>query len=193
MTVNFNYKILIFMCLAGLVLLFIIGIPDSILSKLSSAEDYDKIHSLYQNMNLNFNMKSSFEEKKEDLMFKINESNIDIDIMQDKIINVLSNISKKNNIELSNIKFSDIIPVFIDNSNSDEALETDSDDNNAVCMNVTVDFDSDFNDMLSFVDDIKNSETDISVTDISILLLESDKVHVMISLIFYALPLNHGR
>lgn len=191
MTTNFNYKILIYISLIGIILLFITGIPESIFSKLSVSEEYNKTYSLYETMHQNLDMKSSFEETKEDLLMKIKELNIDTDILQDKIINILSSISMKNNIVLNNIKFSDVMPVFSDDFNSEETLEAkDSLVNSAICMKVTVDFDSDFSDMLSFVDDVKNCETEVSVLDISILLLDNDKVRVMMNLMFYALPME---
>lgn len=191
MAVNCNCKKLVFIFLIGLILIILSKAPDIVLSRLSLAEEYNKIYFLYDSMHENFKMKSSFEVTKDNLMLKINELNIDTDIMQDKIINTLCNISQKNNIELSNIKFSDVMPVSFD---SDETLETqDVENNNAICMKVTVEFNGYFNDMLSFVEDIKNSETEISVLDISILLIDSYKVHAVINLMFYALPLNYGR
>jgi hypothetical protein len=189
--VNCNCKKLVFIFLIGLILIILSKAPDIVLSRLSLSEEYNKIYFLYDSMHENFKMKSSFEVTKDNLMLKINELNIDTDIMQDKIINTLCNISQKNNIELSNIKFSDVMPVSFD---SDETLETqDVENNNAICMKVTVEFNGYFNDMLSFVEDIKNSETEISVLDISILLIDSYKVHAVINLMFYALPLNYGR
>lgn len=191
MAVNCNCKKLVFIFLIGLILIILSKAPDIVLSRLSLSEEYNKIYFLYDSMHENFKMKSSFEVTKDNLMLKINELNIDTDIMQDKIINTLCNISQKNNIELSNIKFSDVMPVSFD---SDETLETqDVENNNAICMKVTVEFNGYFNDMLSFVEDIKNSETEISVLDISILLIDSYKVHAVINLMFYALPLNYGR
>ena len=189
MTINFNRKLLIFIVVIVFILLFAAGVPGSVFSKLTAAEEYNSIHSEYENMYQNLNMKSSYEKNQINLTKKINRLNIDTEIFQDQIINVLSNISTKNSIALSNIKFSEIMPVFKDTSEgSEESVELQQ-DSVAVCMKVTVDFDSDFHDMLSFIDDIKKAETEISVIDISILLIDSDKVHVMLSLMFYALPL----
>lgn len=189
MTINFNGKLLIFIVIILLISLFAAGVPGSFFSKLTAAEEYNSIHYEYENMYQNLNMKSSYEKNQINLTKKINKLNIDTEIFQDQIINVLSNISTKNSIALSNIKFSEIMPVFKDTSEgSEESVELQQ-DSTAVCMKVTVDFDSDFHDMISFIEDVKNSETEISVIDISILLIDSDKVHVMLSLMFYALPL----
>ena len=189
MTINFNRKLLIFIVVILLISLFAAGVPGSVFSKLTTAGEYNSIHYEYENMYQNLNMKSSYEKNKINLIKKINRLNIDTEIFQDQIINVLSDISTKNSIALSNIKFSEIMPVFKDTSEgSEESVELQQ-DSTAVCMKVTVDFDSDFHDMISFIEDVKNSETEISVIDISILLIDSDKVHVMLSLMFYALPL----
>ena len=188
MTINSKYKLLIVIAVIGLITLFITGIPNNVFLKLTSSEEYNNIHTEYENMYQNLNMKSMYEENLIDLTKKINELNIDNEILQDQIISVLSNVSKKNNIELGNIKFSEGIPVFPDTYKTEEAVQ--SQENSAISMKVTVDFDSDFDDMISFIDDIKNSDTEISLVDISILLLDSQKVHVMLNLMFYALPLN---
>lgn len=188
MTINSKYKLLIVIAVIGLITLFITGIPSNVFLKLTSSEEYNNIHTEYENMYQNLNMKSMYEENLIDLTKKINELNIDNEILQDQIISVLSNVSKKNNIELGNIKFSEGIPVFPDTYKTEEAVQ--SQENSAISMKVTVDFDSDFDDMISFIDDIKNSDTEISLVDISILLLDSQKVHVMLNLMFYALPLN---
>lgn len=189
MTISFKYKLLILIVIIIVIISLIAGIPRRIFSKLFIAEEYDNIHLEYENMYQNLSMKNFYEDNQINLIKKINELNIDNDILQDQIINILSNISVKNNIELGNIKFSETMSVFPDTPSTEES---DSLQNSAVYMKVTADFDSDFDDMISFIDDIKISDTEISLIDISILLLDSDKVHVMLNLMFYALPL-YGR
>lgn len=122
----------------------------------------------------NINMESIYEENHNNLLKKINNLNIDNEILQDEIISELNHIAEENNIELSSIKFSEAMPVLTDN--------------NALCMKVTVEFDSEFINMLKFVDDVKNSATIVSVTDISVLTIEN-KVHVLLNLLYYALPM----
>lgn len=193
MTINFNNRLLIFVAAIGLISLIATGIPGSIFLKLTAAEEYNNIHSEYESMYQNLSMRNIYEENKIHLLNKIAELNIDTEILQDNIINTLSNISKKNNIELSNIKFSETMSVFTDNSNwSEESVEIQQ-ENTAVCMKVTIDFEGNFNDMLSFIDEIKSSQTEISVTDISILTVDSQKVHVILNLMFYSLPINYSR
>lgn len=194
MTINFNHKLLIFMAVIVIISLFVTGIPNKFLIRLTVGEEYNNIHSEYENMYQNLNMKSVYEKTKIELLTKLNELNIDSEILQDNIINVLSNISEKNDIELGNMKFSETMPVYTDNSKGQEESENlttmaSQQGSTAVCMKVTLDFDCDFNDMLLFIDDIKNNETEISVIDISILMIDVNKVHVMLNLMFYALPL----
>lgn len=193
MTTNLDYKLLIFITVIGLITLFITDLPISIFSKLSAVEEYNNIHSEYENMYQNLNMESTFEKNQNILMKKINELNIETEILQDEIIKVLSHISKKNNIELDNIKFSEIMTVFSDDFKSEELESHEGQDYAAICMKVSVDFNCDFNDMLSFVDDIKDIEMEIAVLDISILLIDNGNVHVISNFMFYALPLHYGR
>lgn len=176
MTINYNRKLLAILFLVLIILLFITGIPRRLFKKLTASEEYDTIHLKYENMYQNLSMKNIYKERQINLNKKISKLNVETEIMQDKIIIELSNVSKRNKIELGNIKFSEIMPVF------------DEEENKAVCIKATVDFDGYFDDMISFIDDIKNSKTEISVTNISILMLETDKVHVMLNLTFYALP-----
>ncbi len=167
-------KPLIFTAVIAIMAFFASGIPFSLFSKLSAENEYNNIYTEYKNMNQNINMKGIYEESQINLLKKINDLNIDIEILQDEIIIELSHIAGKNNIELSSIKFSEAMPVLADNT--------------ALCMKVTVEYDSEFNNMLKFIDDIKNSETIISVTDISVLTSEN-KVHVSLNLLYYALPM----
>lgn len=193
MTIDIKVRILICIVVIGLISLFASGIPGRIFLKLTVAEEYNNINLEYENMYQNLNMENIYEKNQIYLLNKINELNIDTEIFQDKIINVLSNISGKNGIELSNIKFSETMPVFTDNFNRSEEPVESQQNSSAICMKASVNFDGDYNDMLSFIDDIKSSESEISVIDISILTVYSQKVHVMLDLMFYSLPLHCGR
>ena len=191
MIINYTRKISIFIAVVGLIALFAAGIPNNLLLKFTAAEEYTNIHSEYENMYQNINMKSIYEENQIYLLNKINELNIDTEILQDKIINGLSKLSRKNNIQLGNIKFSEPMPISEDNSKySKEEWFESLQENSAICMKVNVDFDSDFDDMLLFIDDIKNSSTEISVIDINILMSDNQKTHTVLNLMFYALPIN---
>ena len=191
MIINYTRKISIFIAVVGLIALFAAGIPNNLLLKLTAAEEYNNIHLEYENMSQNLNMKNIYEENQIYLLNKINELNIDTEILQDKIINGLSKLSRKNNIQLGNIKFSEPMPISEDNSKySKEEWFESLQENSAICMKVNVDFDSDFDDMLIFIDDIKNSRTEISVIDINILMSDNQKTHTVLNLMFYALPIN---
>lgn len=193
MQINFKYKLLIVIAVIVLITLFATGIFKSVVLKLSVAKEYNNICSEYEKMYQNLNVKAIYEENHSNLMIKINEIDIDTEILQDQIISVLSYISEKNNIEIGNIKFSEIMPISNSISTQEENLVSKTQDSTAVCMNVTIEFNSNFNDMLLFVDDIKNCELQISVIDISIFLIDGEKVHVMTNLMFYALPLTYRR
>lgn len=177
MILNRNYKVLIISAI-GIIGLVFSGIPNILLSKISPAEKYKNINSEYKNMYENLNMRSIYEERQNDLLEKVNKLDIDVEIKQDHIINLLGRISEKNNIQIDSIKFSEKIPL------QDSPTE---------CMKVTLDFNSTFDDMVSFIDDIKRGEWEISLFDISILLSEGDRVGVTLNLMFYALPMNISR
>jgi Tfp pilus assembly protein PilO len=173
---NIKLKALIFVITIVLIVYFAKA-PYGMFANLSIRDEYKDVYSQYENMSKDINMKSIYEEKQSILIKKVNELNIDTEILQDGIINELNNISRKNSIELNSVKFSEVMPILSDNS--------------GLCMKVTVDFDSDFNDMLNFVDDVKKSKTIISIPDISILTIKNT-VHVSLNLMFYALPMKTG-
>ena len=194
MQIIFKYKLLIVIAVIVIitVLGFATGFFKMLVSKLSVTKEYNNIYSEYENMYQNLNVKTTYEEKHSNLMKKINEIDIDTEILQDQIISVLSYISEKNNIEIGNTKFSEIMPISNSISTQEENLASEkTQDSTAVCMNVTIEFNSNFNDMLLFVDDIKKCELQISVIDISIFLVDGEKVNVMTNLMFYALPLTY--
>jgi len=174
---NVKFKPIVLIFIVAIIGFFVSGIPFRVFAKLSVGDEYKNIYAEYENMNQDINLKSLYEENQEYLIKKVNELNIDTEILQDGIINELNNISRKNNIELNSVKFSEVMPILSDNS--------------GLCMKVTVDFDSDFNDMLNFVDDVKKSKTIISIPDISILTIKNT-VHVSLNLMFYALPMKTG-
>lgn len=171
---NFKFKPIIFLILIAIISLFASGTFSKIFSALSVDDEYRNIYYEYENMNQNINMKSMYEENQDYLLRKANELNINTEILHDEIINELSIISKRNDIELNIIKFSEAMPCLTDNT--------------GICMKVTVEFDSDFDDMLEFVDDVKGSETMVSVMDISVLTI-GEGVHSSLNLMFYALPM----
>lgn len=171
-----KFKPLIFLILIATIGLFASGIFSKISAAFSAGDEYRNIYYEYENMNQDIKMKSMYEENQGCLLKKANELNINTEILHDEIINELSIISRENDIELSIIKFSEVMPCLTDNRGT--------------CMKVTVEFDSGFDDMLEFVDDVKDSESMISITDISVLTLESG-VHVRVNLMFYGLPMNY--
>lgn len=172
---NKKYTLIIFIVVLFMVL-FITGVPESLIYKVSAAEKYNDIHEEYEDMYQNINMKNAYEGKQSHLNKKVNEINLDKEILQENIINTLWNIAKNNDILLESIVFGEIVPAFKEG------------ENNSKCMNVKVNFSCDYNNMLSFIDAVKNFRTDISFFSISILTVSDNLVNVTAELIFYALP-----
>jgi len=172
---NVKFKPIVLIFIVAIIGFFVSGIPFRIFAKLSVGDEYKNIYAEYENMNQDINLKSLYEENQDYLIKKVNELNIDREILQEEIISELIGISRKNNIELSSIKFSEAMPILSDDT--------------GISMKVTVDFDSEFNKVLKFVDDVKNSCMLVSVEDISVLTIESG-VHAAVNILFYALPMN---
>ena len=167
-------KPLIYVIVIAILVLLISLNPFNLPSNLSVGHAYGNIYHEYEKMNTDIKMKDMYEENKNNLLNKVNKLNINTEILHDEIITVLNTISRKNNIELNTIKFSELMPCL-----SDKA---------GICMKVTAEFDSELNEMLSFVEDVKNSRLMISVEDISALTIENG-IHASVNLIVYALPM----
>jgi len=160
------------------IIVFLLSLdPFNLSARFSVGHAYGNIYHEYEKMNADIKMKDKYEEYKDILLERVKEFNIDTQILHDEIINELDKISGENNIDLSTIKFGEIMPCL-----SDKA---------GLCMKVTVEFDCELNDMLNSADAVKNSNLMISIEDVSALTIEKG-VHASINMIIYALPLMPG-
>lgn len=180
-----RYLKVIILILIILALLLYIA-PDNWIPKFNTKlGKYMEISRDYENMLQNFKVHDSLEKKKSRLLDEISRVNVEAKILQEEIITNLYGHCLENNITITKINFSEVIPVYLDNAeNSNE----DNKDETAVTVHVTVEFKSNYCDMLELIDNIKNDDRDIAV--IHMRLLSSDGIAVMgiMDLNFYAMP-----
>lgn len=146
--------------------------------------EYSETSTKYEIMSGNFIMKSEYEKRKEELLSEINNHNVGTRILQEQVLAVVYGHCSENNIEISNINFTEIIPASLAEPESEDILH----ESPGVYMCVTIEFKSTYGNMLIFIDDIKNYDMDIALTNMRTIAWEGDVISGVIDLKFYALP-----
>lgn len=181
-----HLKIIIITVIVLLLLYYII--PKDWLLKLNPAKGkYIKINQVYGNMLQNFKNYDYLEKEKSSLLDEINKINIDTKILQEEIIINLHKHCMENNIVITKINFSEVVPAYL--NNDEENLNEDS-EKEAASVNVTVEFKSNYHNMLEFVDGIKNSDMNIAVINMRVLTPDDSDIIGVMDLNFYAMPLH---
>lgn len=191
MTINKGNKLLyvILIILIILVLIFYF-MPDEWLLKLDPVKGkYRTVSKNYNNMKQNFMTKNSLEERKQNLLNEIKRLNIETEIFHENIISDVYEQCINNNIEISKIVFSEVTPVSL-NNNAEILTEENNDKMEAMTLRVTLEFKCEYENMLKFIDDIKNDNINIAVSHMRLLSWNSNEVYGVIDLNFYAIPLK---
>lgn len=181
-----NKRFIVFIILILLLSLYGGGIFQDIYSGFSARDEYNNLYTDYVNMSENLANKTTYEARKAALLQEIQDSDINKKVTQDEIINILGKLSIKNNIEMGNIKFEESIGSFTETDREENPLEEIQAPES---MKVTLDFSSSFDNMISYIDDIKKYSDKTALTDISILFLDAEEVKVTVNLIIYTLSL----
>jgi type IV pilus assembly protein PilO len=166
-------------------------------------------------MSQNIVQKNTFEEKVLSLTEEINSLNVISDLQQEKIIVFLHNYLNKNNINASNISFTDVETVEMSHLViPDEAKESgtlqelmyeidgrfdalnveypdaDKKDGNQLLarkVSTNITFDGTYADMIDFIDSIQINPVDISITSVNTI-AEGDILQGTMNLNFYEIP-----
>lgn len=169
----------------------------------------------YDTMSQNIVQKNTFEEKVLSLTEEINSLNVISDLQQEKIIVFLHNYLNKNNINASNISFTDVETVEMSHLViPDEAKESgtlqelmyeidgrfdalnveypdaDKKDGNQLLarkVSTNITFDGTYADMIDFIDSIQINPVDISITSVNTI-AEGDILQGTMNLNFYEIP-----
>lgn len=131
-------------------------------------------------MTENFIMKQHYESKKKDLLIQLESINYNYNLLQEEILNIINNHCLSNNIIIENVAF--II-------NDDEVIDQDEfDDNNHLrVMSVAIEFKCNYDNLLLFIDDLKNDTVEIAVLNMRIVNWNNGIVNVVANLNFYSL------
>ena len=128
------------------------------------------------------------------LLKEINSLNVLTEIKQEQIIEILNKTMLNCNIEAISIDFSEEIPISVNNSNNKIEMLADEITNedtihNAVMISVQVEFKSNYNNMIEFVDELQKIPMEMVIESIRIY-MENGNVHGVMDLSFYAVLMD---
>jgi hypothetical protein len=141
---------------------------------------YKEIESSYETMTENFMMKQYYEGRKKDLLIQFESINYNYNLLQEEILNIINNHCLSNNIIIENVAF--II-------NDEEVYNQDEQDDNSPlrAMRVSIEFKCSYDNLLLFIDDLKNDAAEIAVLNMRIINWDNGTVNVVTDLNFYSL------
>jgi hypothetical protein len=177
---HWDFRRLLFALLI-LVLLLVAKIPSRVYLIINnSVERFKETEYCYVTMIENFTMKTYYEERKNELVKQVNSLNYNYNLLQEEIISTINLHCLRNNIAIDNFAFMD---------NDDVGENLGEDDSPLRVNRVSMEFKCSFDDLLRFIDDIKNDVVKVSVVRMRIINWKEDLVNVNIELNFYSL--NH--
>ena len=191
MKIKKTVLISMFLLSAVVYLIYMISMPNISIFN-SKINEYEQISASYEGMSNNLKKLKSYEKTQGELLNDISQLNILKNIYQEEIIDILNNILEACGINLGKITFSEIYTVNINETNNTEnEIKYPAEEiTEAQAMTVSLEFSSTYESLVDFIDEIQNSETDISITNIKIISHEEgEDVQCQVTLNFYALPL----
>jgi len=151
-------------------------------------EEYNLTSISYEKMNKNFELKKYYEDMEQRLLCEKYNFNVLQYLRQEEILKILQIYLYSNNINLTKINFSEALPVSINNSIDDSIIASQENDYYRILnMSVNIEFNSNYDNMLSFIDGLQNNTTDMSIVNISTTLSEENMVFVTMDINFYAI------
>jgi Tfp pilus assembly protein PilO len=151
--------------------------------------EHENVLNSYETMTQNIKMKKDYEEKEEGLKYEIEKLNILPAIYQEKVIDLLDKLILETNIKVYSIDFTEIIPLLTDeNENKSESTEDLTElKNEIILMTVNIEFTSNYDELLLFIDKIQNNSYNIAITNIQILSQNESEIKCIIDISFYAI------
>ena len=153
----------------------------------SDKDEFQMISSEYETMCDNIKKKNYYENSVLDLNSKINDLNVMTNLRQEKIIDILDEHLSNCSIDASGISFSEVKSINdYDGEATDEAAEFEAEE-----ISVELNFKSSYANILKFIDEIQNSNSNVVIRNVRISLSgENDSVYGTVVLGFYALPMD---
>jgi hypothetical protein len=165
--------------------MFINDIPSKIYFNINSfIGEYMEIKLSHEEMSNNFIMKQYYEERKNDLLKQIETHKDYNNLLQEQIITIINNHCIKNGISISNI-------VFSEEQDGYEQEDMENDENNDIrVMKVSIEFKCSYENLIKFIDDLKNDRVDIAITNMRIIKWDDSTISAATDLNFYSFSMN---
>lgn len=164
-----------------LIILLINEIPNQLyLNMAGFIHEFKEIESSYETMSENFSMIQYYEGRKKDLLIKFESMNYNYNLFQEEIITLINEHCLGNNIIMGNIAF----------INDDERVynHNEHDENSPLkVMKVTIEFKCSYDNLLFFIDDLKNDTVEIAVVNMRVINWNNGVVNVVTDLNFYSI------
>lgn len=141
--------------------------------------EFKEIESSYEAMSENFRMKQYYEGRKKDLLIQFESMNYDY-LFQEEIITLINEHCLSNNIIMGSISF----------INDDEGgyNQDEYDENSPLrVMRVAIEFKCSYDNLLLFIDDLKNDTVEIAVVNMRVINCNDGIVNVAMDLNFYSI------
>lgn len=150
--------------------------------------EYKNILNSYETMTQNIKMKKDYEEKEEELKYEIEKLNILPNIKQERVIDLLDKLISESNINIYSINFTEISPLITDeNKDESESIELSVQKEEIVFMKVNMEFTSNYDELILFIDKIQNNSYNLAITNIQMLSQNENEIKCIIDISFYAI------
>lgn len=189
MKVSNKIKKLLFIAIIFLVNYVVVEFEPKPLSVFTAIKDeYNLMSMSYEDMNQNFVMKKYYIDMEKELLDEKNNLKLLNCLKQEEILKVLHSYLSSCNINLTKLNFSEELPVSLNNP-MDETIVVieENDDPRILMLNVNIEFNSNYENMLIFIDGLQNNPIDMSITNMNATLSEGNTVFVSMDINFYAI------
>lgn len=151
-------------------------------------EEYNMAKETYESMTFNILMKDEILNRNKELINEINNADIDKFLLQEDIMLFIDVFSKENNVAIEEIVFSE--QSYVTNSADEDGYDSENIRNfDALIINVNIKFKCSFDNMLKFIDNIKNDNKYVAISSFNLLSWNENVVYCQVNLCFYTIPI----
>lgn len=146
-------------------------------------KEYDEVKNEYDDFKIALNFKPALENKIDEYNKLLKEKSLgyDYEIKQENVILRLDRLFENNEISISGVTFSDVTDLVMLEENQG------SDDKNVKKLQMTLGFSSEYENMLSFIDEMQEEPNKISISNLVAVMGEAGIINGTINIEFYAI------
>jgi hypothetical protein len=170
--------------------LIICGTSEDIYLKINRPiKDYKDVKAEFEAMSENFHMKNYYGKREKKMTDKVNNLDIKEELNSEQVLSLISNYCENNGIKINRVSFEGMDEVIVDGTENAESTYNFHDNilKDGELLPVTVEFNCSYENMLQFIDDIKNNTGNVALTKMCLLCFDDGTVNVVINMNFYSL------